>query len=380
MPHAYIVRKIPPLAQVLARFTGFPPKQSKQAVVLAELRRVSRRLQRAGPESFYSMREVASFFHVPLRTVAITYEALEQEGLLIRLRGAQTKLAGKKSAAQSPVRGVVGLPLWLPSIGSSPYIRSLHMDLDERLRRHGFVADSIFFRSNDDSHPDFSSRLQTHRLDAVLWLTANFLSAQVFLTLRDRGLRQILVLPSETPLTVPATVYLQNWQPAYRTMAATWSEAGITRVLVPLPDDPAPIARILRSFSTVMKNAGIIVSALAGSPRDFIALAQKECRDGTTALAFLEWHGADAVCNGYPQIIAGLSRLTRIGFCRGRIRVPYFAQEGVRADVVLFDPVEVSRRIVEDFAAHFPLPEKVMHTFEATYHAGFDFSDEREYL
>ena len=380
MPHSYIVRKIPPIREALARFAGFPPKLSKQSLILDELRRLSLQLQQASPESFYSMREVAEFFSVPLRTVALVYAALEQEGLLIRLRGIQTKLAGKNASAQTPVRGVVGLPLWLPSIASSPYIRALHMDLDERLRRHGFVADSIFFHSDDDRHPNFSKRLQTHHLDAVLWLSANFLSAQVFLTLRDQGLRQVLVLPSETPLTIPATIYLQNWQHAYRHLAEDWRNAGIIRCLLPEPADLSPVARILRGFSAILKTAGIETEVVPGNARDFITVAQQQCAAGKTAIAFLEWHGADAICNGYPQIMADLSRQTRIGFCRGRIRVPYFAQEGVRADVVLFDPAEVSRRIVEDFAAQFPLPEKVLHTFEATYCPSFDFSSHRDHL
>jgi len=379
MPHAYIVRKIPPLDQVLARFTGFPPKQSKQAVILAELRRVSRRLQRAGPESFYSMREVASFFHVPLRTVAITYEALEQEGLLIRLRGAQTKLAGKKSAAQSPVRGVVGLPIWLSSIASSPYMRTLHIDLNERLRRHGFVTDSIFFNTSEDRHPEFADRLHTHRLDWIIWFGANFRSSSIFLTLRDRGIRQIVVLPEETPLNLPLPVYLQDWDKAYRCLAADWAAAGIRRVMIPHPADSLVTQRVARHFANVLKSFKISLDvAETHHPGKFAEAAHRACARGRTAVAFLEMVSANEVCNGHPQIMADIARTTRLGFCRGPVIVPFFSQESVVADVVGCDPLEISKRIVSDLASQAPLPATTEARFDALYHPRTNFSVYRD--
>ena len=120
MPHAYIVRRIPPIKSAFAAFAYSPESGSRQSTAQTALRRVGRRLQRTDPQPFYSMREVAAFFSLPLRSVALIYEALENEGLLIRIRATQTKLAGKKPVATKPVSGIVGLPLWTPAFVTSP--------------------------------------------------------------------------------------------------------------------------------------------------------------------------------------------------------------------------------------------------------------------
>lgn len=379
MPHPHIVRKIPPLDKALVSFAGFPPGRSKQSLVLIELRKLARKFQRTNPESFYSMREVAVFFSLPLRTVALAYEALEQEGLLIRLRGAQTKLAGKKVAARDHVLGVVGLPIWLSSIASSPYMRALHIDLNERLRRHGFVIDSIFFNACEDRQPEFAERLQAHRLDWIIWFGANFRSSSIFMALRDRGIRQIVVLPEETPLTIPLPVYLQDWDKAYRALAADWARAGIKRVMIPHPADSLVTQRVSRHFSTVMKAHKITIDvAEAHHPGSFAEAAHRACARGRTAVAFLEMESARDVCNGYPQLMADVARTTRLGFCRGPVIVPFFSQESVIADVVGCDPVEISKRIVTDLASQAALPNAIGARFDALYHPRTNFSIYRD--
>ncbi len=375
MPHAYIVRSIPPLKVAFASFAGFSAGRSRQDVVQTALRSVGRRLQRTHPQPFYSMREVATFFSLPLRSVALIYETLETEGLLIRIRATQTKLAGKKPAAPKPVTGIVGLPLWVPAFVTSPYIRSLHIHFNEQLRRHGFVADSIFFHSDEEADPKFVTHLQRHSLDVILWMNTNFRAKQLFLALRDLRMRQVFVLPAECMQEAPGAVYLQDWLPAYRQMAAAWAEAGIRRVLLPRPVDELSVASVTRNYTAAMKAAGISIQVVPGKARDFIKTAKTECARGGTAIAFLEWASADAICNGYPQSMVELARTTRIGFCRGRIRIPRFSQDGVRADVIIFDPAEISRSIVQDLTLHASLPEKIRHTFNAMYHPDFDFSD-----
>lgn len=375
MPHAYIARTLPSMTDAFAAFPGFPAGCCRQSSVQTELRRAGRRLQRTQPQPFYSMREVAAFFSLPLRSVALIYAALEQEGLLIRIRATQTKLAGKKPAAPKPVSGVVGLPLWTPAFVTSPYIRSLHVHFNEQLRRHGFVADSIFFHSDEEADPRFVTHLKRHALDAILWINTNFRARHLYLSLRDLGMRQVFLLPAECMQDAPGAVYRQDWLPAYRQMAAAWAAAGIKRVLIPQPVDELSVASVTRNYAAALKTAGISIHVVPGRARDFIKTAQTECARGRTAIAFLEWPSADAICNGYPQAMEELARITRVGFCRGRIRIPRFSQEGVRADVIIFDPAEISQRMAQDLTLRFPLSEKTRHTFNATYRPDFDFSE-----
>src|SRR5690348_2790625 len=50
--------------------------------------------QREQPRIFYSLREVAMRFRVPVSTVARIYREMEQEGILSRVRGSKTVLNG----------------------------------------------------------------------------------------------------------------------------------------------------------------------------------------------------------------------------------------------------------------------------------------------
>jgi len=379
MPHAHVVQKIPPIAQAFAGFTGFSSGRSRRSVILEHLRRVARRLQRANPTPFYSMREVAGFFEFPLRSVALIYASLEQEGLLVRVRGSHTKLTGRKRTPATPVRNVIGLPVWLSSIASSPYMRTLHVDLNGRLRRHGFVADSIFFNSREDQLPEFADRLLAHHLDWILWLGANFKSAPIFLALRDRGLRQIIVLPAETPLGHDLSVYLQDWKNAYLALAADWAAAGIRQVLTPVVPNNEVTTRITRHFLATLKSQGIeTVSIPAGIPGAFAETARLACAQPGTAVAFLDMITAHEICNAHPQLLAEVARTGRLGFCRGAVPVPYFSQTSVIADVVGCDPLELSRRIVDDLASQAPLPPGINARFDATYHPRINLSIYKE--
>jgi Predicted transcriptional regulators len=58
------------------------------------LRDVAVKNQKEQPRAFYSVRDVATHFRVPISTVQRTYRHLEQEGLLTRVRGSKTLLQG----------------------------------------------------------------------------------------------------------------------------------------------------------------------------------------------------------------------------------------------------------------------------------------------
>jgi len=118
-----------------------------------ELRRAAENLRGEAARTFYSMREVSSFFGLPLRTVAFAYEQLEKEGILNRIRGSRTLLEGKTVAPRTSVRAVVGIPVWLHAIVVSPYSRAFNLELEESLRAHGFVADMIFSVIMKSSRP-----------------------------------------------------------------------------------------------------------------------------------------------------------------------------------------------------------------------------------
>ena len=314
MSRKAIPRSLPPLPKVFSGFAGFSESNNKQRLLLDELRKAARRLRKPKSQPFYSMRDIAAFFKTPLRTVAIAYETLESEGLFNRVRSSQTQLIGSTDSTQHVVRGVVGIPIWLLSIVISPYTRVLHVGLEERLRKKGFVADMIFFRTGEDCEPDFADRLLRHNLNTLIWHTPHPLSSQVLLAVRDHGVRCITMQPVETQgSSIIKPNYLMNWDPAYQALAQSWQRSGIRRVFIPRPLY-LPSQRALKNFLTLLEECGMEVQQTDGTAA---SLLEKVRNQKSSAVAFIDQQGADSMCNKDPGIIEQILKISRVAFCRG---------------------------------------------------------------
>lgn len=364
MSRKAIPRTLPPLAKVFSGFAGFSDDNNKQRLLLDELRKAARRLRKQKSQPFYSMRDIAAFFKAPLRTVAIAYEALESEGLFNRVRSSQTQLIGSTDSTQHVVRGVVGIPIWLLSIVISPYTRVLHIGLEERLRKKGFVADMIFFRTGEDCEPDFADRLLRHNLNTLIWHTPHPLSSQVLLAVRDHGVRCITMQPVETQGSSIKPNYLMNWDPAYLALAQSWQRSGIRRVYIPKPTY-LPSQCALKNFVKLLDDGGMEVQQTEGNAS---ALFEKVRNQKSAVVAFIDQQGADAFCNEDPWTIAQILKVSRVAFCRGPIRLPYFENRPAEVDIVGFSPLEIADRIVTDLCDPSVHPNHDPYTFDAAYH------------
>lgn len=376
MSRKRILRFVPPLPEVFASFSGFTESSNKQAVLLQELRKAAKRLRKQQSQPFYPMREVAEFFKTPLRTVAIVYGALEDEGLLNRVRSSQTSLIGSADLTQSIVRGVVGIPIWLLSIVVSPFTRTFHLELEERLRKKGYVADFIFFRTGEDCQPDFVDRLLRHGVNYLIWHTPHPLGAQVQLSMKDHGIRQIILQPSESPKSQVPANYLLNWQPAYHQMANTWREAGISRVVIPKPVY-MPSKQALRNFCQLLKSHGIETQLVEGNARTLLETIDDR---PSTGVAFMDQQGADSLCNEDPAIIEQILAISRVAFCRGRIHLPYFEHRLASADILGFSAAEMVDRIVNDLGHLSGRRADKPHCFEANYQPQQPLNAQKESL
>lgn len=373
-----IQRDLPPPDQLTRGFPGFDDKLSKQATLTDHLRKISRRLQKTKPRPFYSMREVVTQFDVPLRTVALAYETLEHEGLLNRRRSSQTLLVGKKISPRKIVRAVVGIPVWLHAMVVAPYSRILHIELEDRLRQQGFVADLIFFRGEEAWTPDFAQRLIEHNLDYVLWHTPHPHSLDVLRSLQDHGVRQVLIQPIDSQLRIALPTYLQDWQVAYRNMADTWKAAGIRHVIIA---DPVylPSRRAKTVIANTLSSRDMAVRFVDGNAATLLAEASTHA-PGECAVAFIDQEGADSICNEEPVIIEKLVQTCRVGFCRGPIRLPYFHHREARIDIVRFSATDIATRIAQDLSETLTSNQQVLHTFEATFIPQVSFKASAELL
>ncbi len=323
-------------------------------------------MQGDSPCPFYSMREVAEYFGVPLRTVALAYESLDLEGILHRIRGSQTMLTGRKPSTRQPVNAIVGLPIWLQAMITSPFECNLQIELEERLRARGYVADSIFYRSREDFDPDFTERLLRHNLDLIIWQSPHPLSSHVLMSLRERGMRLILLQPTENTLNLPSRTHLLDWQPAYHQLLKHWTELGIKRVVVPEPDNLVA-RRAIRKFKTQLAESGLTYVSVEASPEG-LQSSKMEPNSEKSVLAFFDFQIADNLCNGYSDLIEQIASEHRLAFCRGPVRVPRLTTLKTEIDLVQLNPIELAEKVVEDLCDPHQTQEGTRSTITATFH------------
>src|SRR5262245_11404149 len=87
----------------------FKATKHKGAQLLEILRGIAMANQQDEPQVFYPIREVARHFAVPLSTVSRVYHELEEEGILVSVRGSKTLLQGLSRGRHLSVLGFVGV-------------------------------------------------------------------------------------------------------------------------------------------------------------------------------------------------------------------------------------------------------------------------------
>ncbi len=378
MARKNIQRSLPSLQDAFKDFIGFSDEESKQIALTRHLESTVNRLRKKSSQPFYSMRTIVDFFGVPLRTVALAYESLEKKGLLIRIRGSQTLLAGKSTSPSKTVRAVVGVPVRLHTFVASPYSRKFYVELEEGLRKCGFVADLIFYRGEEVARPEFAERLAHHNLDSVLWHTPPAMARNAILLLRDQGVQQLLIQPTESQMDLSLPTYLQDWQTGYRDLATDWQQAGVRRVFVPRPMRSSS-SRAMRAFASALTEKGLEVQEFSGEPQELWSKLEETSKRTIPGVAFLDQEGADAICNENPVPVEELTRKYRLAFCRGIIRIPYFHHREAKVDVVMFSATEMADRIANDIR-RMPVKEGAIFTFKAGYESQVSLSAKIEAL
>lgn len=347
---------------------GFPNGKSRQQIIHDELREVADRLRSNVPQPFYSMREIANHFQVPLGTVSRVYKRLENECIISRIRSSHTMLMGRNVLPRTAVRGVVGIYIWLRSMINLPYTSSLVMGFEQRLRRIGYVTDVIFHsETNEEITPAFASRLLEHPLDIVVLHTPLPGSRQNILSLREHGIRVIVVQRKDSYSELPALMYLQDYLPAYQQMALRWREVGIRQVLICTPPACLHNRSELNIFRRILQQHGLKLELSQDSPRTLLKKFGRRTKKVSNALAFLDGDFCEKFCNLEPQAIEQLSRVVRLAFCVGAVRLPYLQSRQIKADVVDFSPTEIVSRISSDIGRLSVLADGVCHTFTAHY-------------
>lgn len=333
----------------------------------------------AHPQPFYAMRDIAKHFGLSLATVGLAYRELEHEGILTRIRGSQTLVAGTAASLHKPVRSVIGFPIRVHSFVVSPYSRALLVALEDRLQDNGFIADFIFFSEKQDEHPDFAERLFRRNLNFIIWHTPHPNTSQVMRLATDHGIQQMILQPTESLTTFAHPTYLLDWQSAYNKAGEAWSKRGIRNVVIPYPTH-LPSNRVLTCFTAAMERKGIGVEVVPNDADALCSKAKMLSHSGPVVVGFLDLVGSEYLCNGQPVVMEKIRQFARIAFCRGPVRAPYFECHSLSADVVGFSAAHIADRIVSDIRRAPDFPKNILNTFQATYTPDVEFSARQELL
>ena len=367
MPRSKSQRTLPPIGELFP-FPPSVPDRHRQAWLAGELRGVCGQLRKPVPQVFYSIRAIVEFFGIPLRTVALAFKDLENEGLLNSRRGSRTLLTGIRNFPRFPVRGVIGLPNLMSAMVLTSTTRQISIEFETRLRKLGFVADMIFHHTKEEeSHPDFAEQLLAHHLDAVIWQDPHPQSHQNLISLNERGVRLLVIQTPEANTSIPAVIYLKDWRPGYEEIARCWQESGVKTVWIPLNLERLAYRSEVAIFSGIMREHGLSVE-VCGADVSRIPRPASSRRSGkTNAIAFLEPDTADLLCNCNPVTMERLSRFSRLAFCRGTLRCPYLRHRGVPIETVDFSAEEIVKKLVEDIGRLTAIPKGIRHVFSSRY-------------
>jgi len=159
--------------------------------LLEILRGIALKNQRPEVEIFYPIRHVARHFHVPASTVARIYDQLEQEGILVSVRGSKTLLQGLNSRRHLSVLGFVGLPAFTPSFVTLQGYRAFFLRIRRELRARGFAVATVFYDRSDTKQGGLAGRIDKYDFDTVIWHEPDRAAKEIAPSLKDGGIRVI---------------------------------------------------------------------------------------------------------------------------------------------------------------------------------------------
>ncbi len=338
----------------------FPAHVNQTRELIELLRKAVRRVRRSQPHPFYSMREIARFFHVPVPTVSLVYRKLEQEGLLVPLRGSMTLVQPMKMRPRVPVRAVVGIPIWLRGFLDLRDWRLFFIRFEEYLRQHQFAANFVFYHEKERYVPDFAERLLAHQFDIVIWFTPDRGVSQIRDRLTDNGVRFIAISGSTSPF--PGHQYELSWSHALKKGLLEWKRDGITRVLIPRSSDWP--REEFHGLMPAIRAAGLPHSIANHRGNDFRGYVASLQSDHGAGVIFDDDLFCTGLCNRAPEAMIRLFEQRRVLVTRS-INLPDAYLQQLRVDMAYMDWYQVGRRIVDDLMTRKAFAHRTPVIFEA---------------
>ena len=346
------------------------------AALVEILRGIALKSQRAQPQTFYSIREVAKHFGATPSTVSRTYQLLEEEGILVSVRGSKTLLQGLSSGRHLSVLGFVGMPAFTPSFVTLQDYRTFFIRTRRELRSRGFAVATVFYNAAHDRAERLANRIQKYEFDTVLWHEPDRMARPVISRLQDRGVQVLGVSDRGFP-SVRCRYEVQR-EPAIAAILKDWRTRGGVRSVI-----------VVRSVQSSAAKGESLKSMLEEARLNYQFMSPRSHRIGEflETLGKEEWEGivlpaqAAAVCAfRAPEQLAELMGRTRVALTGGPVSIPFTEVPDVSADLVVVDWQLVAEQIVSDLLSRKAFDGRETTVFAAKAHLQALLSQHAEQL
>jgi IclR helix-turn-helix domain len=360
MARKKMVSGLPPLPRRLT----LKAKEHKGVRLLEILRSIAMANQQEGPQIFYPIREIARRFAVPVSTVSRVYHQLEEEGILVSVRGSKTLVQGLSSGRHLSVRGFVGLPALTSSFITLQDCRTFFIRTRRELRARGFAVATVFYDRCEGQTGRLFSRIDKNDFDTVLWHQPDRAAKETVPLLKDGGVQVIGVS--------------DRWFPSIRCRYEVQRESAIVSILRDWRANAAiTSAIVVRGVEISTAKEELLKTLLEeeGLACEFISARDQRLGDFLNSLAGDKRRGIifpslAAALFGFraPEALAKLMSRARVALTGGPVSVPFAQVPDVAADLVIVDWQLVAEQIVSDLITRKAFNRVETTVFEAKAH------------
>jgi hypothetical protein len=360
MARKKVIRRLPPLPKRPA----IDPQDHKTARLVELIRGAAIKSQVEEPQAFYPVREIAHHFRVPLSTVARVYSQLEDEGLLVTIRGSKTVLQGRSSGRHLNVQGLVGIPASVSSFVALQDYRSFCIRTRRDLHARGFAVATVFFDARDIKTGKLKNRIDKYGVDTVLWYRPDTSVREVISELKDAGVSIVAI--SDGDVSPTRCRYEVRREVAIKRILRDWrSQNGInSAVVVRGPRGSAAKEEILQALLEEENYTFAFQNATDDRLDQFLeSLAQMEGK----GVIISSWV-ASMLAFRAPQALMKLASNCRLMFTGGPPSVPFTQVGHVPADLVVVDWQLLAEKLATDLLSKTAFDRTKSTVFSAQAH------------
>jgi hypothetical protein len=359
-------KKVARTLRQLPKHSAVNTAHHKRDWLLKILRDIAIKNQEEQPCNFYSVREVASRFRVPISSVSQIYGQLEREGILSRVRSSRTILQGLLYDRQLSVRGFVGLPASESAFVTLQEYRMFFNRIKRELRLRGFGATMLFFKRQELKTSALSDRLKTYQIDTVVWFLPPNDARETIARVSDLGIRVLGV--GEGNGTIIPNRYELRRDAAIKHLLSDWKLQGaIEKVtLVEWRERRSPgNDAILEMVLEELQIQSVVATFTNQRIEPFLRGLQ---RSKTGAIIFPSSALTSMFCFRTPEAVTELLRTQRVAFVDGAVSMPFSKAPDARVDLVTINWQSVAEVIVNDLITQEAFRRSGPTIFEAQPH------------